>query len=97
MTECKRCGGETREGIAFITMNLPAIGSTGGGIFSMHGMNIPGVENLGEETTRTANLKWREKTGKEKGWIIKTEEEKTFNIKGRRCLECGFIDFYVAE
>jgi hypothetical protein len=81
-----------REGVAFISISVPTGGSMGGGMLSMPGMNLPGGESM-----MSARLKWREKTGKEKGWIIKSEEEKTLDIKGRRCLGCGYIDFYVEE
>lgn len=92
MAGCPRCGGEMREGVVFVSISVPTGGSTGGGMFSMPGMNIPEGE-----ATRSTRVKWKEKTGKEKGWIFKSEEEKTLNIKGRRCLECGFVDFFVEE
>jgi hypothetical protein len=95
MSECPRCGGEMREGLAFVSISAPSGGSSfggGGGMFPTPGMNIPGGES-----TRSGRVKWREKTGKEKGWIFKSEEEKTLDIRGRRCLECGYIDFYVEE
>jgi hypothetical protein len=94
MSECPRCGGEMREGLAFISISVPSGGSFGGGggMFPTPGMNIPGGES-----TRSARVKWREKTGKEKGWIFKSEEEKTLDLKGRRCLECGYVDFFVEE
>jgi hypothetical protein len=92
MVECPLCDGEMREGVALITISLPTGGSIGGGMIPMPGMNLSGGE-----ATRSARLKWQEKTGREKGWIIKSEERKTLDIKGRRCLECGYIAFYVEE
>ena len=92
MVECSRCGGEVREGLAFITMSVPSGGSMMGGMFPSQGMNMPQMES-----SREAQLKWREKTGKEVGWILKSKEEKILNIKGRRCLECGYIEFYIDE
>ena len=93
MAECPRCGGEMREGIAFISISVPSGGSMmGGGMFPTQGLNVPQMES-----ERSARLRWREKTGEKKGWIIKSQEEKTYDINGRRCLECGYIDFYVKE
>jgi len=81
-----------REGEAFIRMSVPSGGSSTGGMMSLPRMELPG-----SETTREARLRWREKTGEKTGWIIKSDEEKTYSIKGRRCLECGYIDFYIKE
>jgi hypothetical protein len=93
MDECRICGGETREGEAFINISIPTeSGSFGGGMMPFPGGGMPTGE-----TEREARLHWREKTGKEKGWLIKSAETKTMNIKGKRCLECGYIEFYVEE
>lgn len=81
-----------RDGEAFISISVPSGGSSGGSMMSLPRMELPGTE-----TTREARLRWREKTGKEKGWIIKSDEEKTYSIKGRRCLECGYLDLYIQE
>jgi hypothetical protein len=94
MSECPRCGGEMREGLAFISISVP-LGSSmggGGGMFPSPGMNLPQGES-----TRNARVRWREKTGEKKGWLIKSDEEKTLDLKGKRCLECGYVDLYVEE
>ena len=33
----------------------------------------------------------------QKGWLIKGKEQKTLSIRGRRCLECGYVELYVKE
>jgi len=48
----------------------------------------------GSGTVREAEMMWKEKTGKKTGWLVKTDEEKIWKIKGLRCLECGYIEFY---
>jgi len=58
----------------------------------MSSMNLGGVE-----TTREERVKWREKTGEKKGFIIKSDEVRTLMVKGRRCLECGYIELYAQE
>jgi len=58
----------------------------------MSSMNIGGVD-----MTREERVKWREKTGEKKGFILKSDEVRTLTVKGRRCLECGYIELYAQE
>jgi hypothetical protein len=82
-----------REGNALVTVKVPIErGSIGGGIISVQGGVMPGGETIREE-----RVLWREKTGKETGWILKRGETKTMKVKGKRCIECGFIEFYAME
>jgi len=58
----------------------------------MSSMNIGGVD-----MTREERVKWREKTGEKKSFILKSDEVRTLTVKGRRCLECGYIELYAQE
>ncbi|MFB0543229.1 MAG: hypothetical protein ACETVR_00460, partial [Candidatus Bathyarchaeia archaeon] len=40
---------------------------------------------------------WREYTGKETGWLLKRREIRVLPVKGKRCVKCGYIEFYVKE
>jgi predicted nucleic-acid-binding Zn-ribbon protein len=100
MYKCSKCGSETREGELCVDIPLPP-GSDpmGTGLFGMEGVYQPfppqGYNTEGSE--HEVKMEWKEKTGKQKGWIIKSEETRKLKVKGRRCLACGFIEFYVEE
>jgi len=90
MIECTKCGGETIQGEAYVDIKTsPASNSMSG---MMPGMNLGGI---GE--TREERIKWHEKTGEKKGFLIKSDEIRTMKMTGRRCLECGYIEFYARE
>ncbi len=77
----------------------PDSDSMGTGLFGMESVYQP-FPPQGYNTSvteREVKMEWKEKTGKQKGWIIKSEETKKLKVKGRRCLECGLIEFYVEE
>jgi len=40
---------------------------------------------------------WQEHTGKEVGWIRKTQETKYMPLKGKRCENCGYTEIYVVD
>lgn len=93
MVECPRCGGEMREGEAFVRVTTyEGRASSGFGIMGIPGMGIPSAETVREEKVR-----WRERTGEKKGWLIKREEEKVMRVSGLRCLKCGYIELYARE
>jgi len=85
-----------REGEAFvrvITFGAQVMSPlTSLGTMGMPGMGVPTGETKSEE-----NILWREKTGRKTGWLTKSDEEKTMKIKGRRCIKCGYIEFYAQE
>lgn len=82
-----------REGQAFVQVKSAAQTTSGlGGMIGMPGMGLPSVETSSEE-----GMQWREKTGRTSGRLIKREEEKTMKIYGRRCSQCGYIEFYAQE
>jgi hypothetical protein len=89
MVECQLCAGEMKEGVAVTGSNLPVTRSMGG-MFTM-----PGMDTSEGEPRRFNRLKWKEQTGEEKGWIIKRKEEKTYDVKGYRCLDCGNIILFI--
>jgi predicted nucleic-acid-binding Zn-ribbon protein len=71
------------------TPYLPTAGFAMGG---MAGFGVAEGGSVGEQ-----RIMWREKTGSKTGWIMKSDEEKTMKISGRRCTKCGFIEFYAHE
>ncbi len=93
MSECPKCGGDMIQGEAYIEVEVPSTGPVMGGMMSsMPGMNLGGVSMRQEE-----RIKWREKTGEKKGFLIKSEEVRTMAVTGRRCLECGYIELYARK
>lgn len=93
MVECPRCGGDMREGEAFVQFTTSE-GQT------LSGFGVMGIPERGipmGETTREENIMWREGTGVKRGWLIKREEKKTLKISGRRCTECGYLELYANE
>jgi hypothetical protein len=96
LAECAKCGGEIREGEAFVRVTTfsSVIGgsSSGFGIISIPGFDMPTSGRTSEE-----NMLWREKTGAKTGLLIKSEEQKTMKIFGRRCVRCGYIELYGRE
>ena len=81
------------QGEAYVDINTSTSGNPMSGIMS----TMPGM-NLGySEIVREERIKWHEKTGKKNGFLIKSDEIRTMIVIGRRCLECGFIEFYARE
>ena len=37
---------------------------------------------------------WEEKTGEKKGFILKRPEIKKMSLKGYRCTQCNYLEFY---
>jgi predicted nucleic-acid-binding Zn-ribbon protein len=58
----------------------------------MSGMNLGDVGMTQEE-----RIKWREKTGEKKGFLIKSDKVRNMAVTGRRCLECGYIELYARK
>ena len=93
MSECPKCGGEMIQGEAYVDVNVPSSNPMMSGMMSpMTSMNMGDVGMTQEE-----RIKWREKTGEKKGFLIKSDEIRTMAVKGRRCLQCGYIELYTRE
>jgi predicted nucleic-acid-binding Zn-ribbon protein len=93
MSGCPKCGGEMIRGEAYVNVNISSASHTMSDMMSpMTGMNLGNIRMMSEEI-----IKWREKTGEKKGFLIKSDEIRTIVVKGRRCLECGYIEFYARE
>jgi predicted nucleic-acid-binding Zn-ribbon protein len=77
----------------------PESEAMGTGLFGMESVYTPfPPQGTGTGTNnKEVKMEWKEKTGKQKGWIIKKEETKKMTVQGRRCIECGYIEFYVKE
>jgi len=81
------------QGEAYVTVTTNSPSPMMSGMMSpMSSMNIGDVG-----MTREERMKWREKTGEKKGFLIKSDEVRTLMVKGRRCLECGYIELYAQE
>ena len=87
---CPKCGGVMRSGEAMVTDTSPLGRGSVGGVMSLPGVAFPD----GSGVVREADMMWKEKTGKQIGWLVKRDEEKVFTIKGKRCLDCGYLEFY---
>jgi predicted nucleic-acid-binding Zn-ribbon protein len=81
------------QGEAYVEVTTSSSSSMMSGMMNpMSSMNLGNVD-----MTREERVKWREKTGEKKGFIIKSDEVRTLNVKGMRCLECGYIELYAQE
>lgn len=72
--------------------SLVGASSSGFGIIPMPGFELP----TGERTSEN-NILWREKTGAKTGRFIKSDEQITLKVSGRRCINCGYIELYAQE
>jgi predicted nucleic-acid-binding Zn-ribbon protein len=81
------------QGEAYVEVTTSSSSSRMSGMMNpMSSMNLGSVD-----MTREERVKWREKTGEKKGFILKSDEVRTLTVKGMRCLECGYIEFYAQE
>ena len=93
MSECPKCGGEMIQGEAYVDVTTSSPSPMMGGMMSpMSGVSLGGAGMTQEE-----RIKWREKTGEKKGFLIKSDEVRTMAVTGRRCLQCGYIELYTRE
>ena len=95
MVVCPKCGGEMREGEAFVSISIPSGATAPFGIGSMPGMGMPGMGAPSIETT-AERVMWREKTERKTG-LFKKSEEITLRISGQRCANCGYIELYATK
>jgi len=93
--QCPWCGGETREGEAVVNLT-PSRGRIPS-VLGMGRLGMPQVAIPTGETTSQEKMLWREKTGSKTGWFMRSDEEKTMKIHGRRCTVCGHIELYARE
>ena len=80
-----------QEGEAIARLDIPTGGSSSGFDLSIPGMGLPGSMTVTEE------IKWRENTEIKKGLFLKRNKKKIIKISGKRCIECGYIEFYARE
>jgi hypothetical protein len=94
---CAKCGGEVRDGEALVRVaTANSLGTPFGLSYGLGGMSVPGFE-LPTDRMSEPTILWREKTGAKTGRIIRSDEQKTMKISGRRCLACGYIEFYAQD
>jgi len=68
--------------------------------FPTSGFTLAGMAGLGAVDTGAMGeqkILWREKTGSKTGWLVKSDEQKTLRISGRRCAKCGYVELYAHE
>jgi hypothetical protein len=58
----------------------------------LSGINVGNIGIIEEE-----RIRWREKTGEKKGFLIKSDEIRTMAITGKRCIDCGYIELYTRK
>jgi len=90
--KCPKCGGQMTPGeIKFDTDTVMPnqMNSYMGGM-----MNSP-VPNV--YASSSSHPYWEEKTGKKKGFILKSDETKTLKIKAQRCALCGYVELYAND
>jgi hypothetical protein len=97
--KCPKCGGEMREGALTIRV---AEDTTTTDPFMKAMLTRSG--NIGDTLSmlQTEHIiiegpLWQEPTGKEEGWLIKRREMKVLPLRGKRCLNCGYVELYVKE
>jgi predicted nucleic-acid-binding Zn-ribbon protein len=93
-TKCPKCDGEMRKGEILVNVKAPS-----GGLRNLSPM-MGGYSAMGlpfEPGNSTEGVLWQEYTGEKKGWLIKQKEVKTLSLKGKRCLECGYVELFVTE
>ena len=93
MSECPKCGGAMVQGETFVDVDMPSTNSGMGSMMS----SLQGIDMGGFGVSQETRVKWREKTGEKKGFLIKSEEVRTLVVKGRRCLECGYIELFAQK
>ena len=93
MSECPKCGGEMIQGEAYVDVSVPSSNPMMSGMMSP----MPGMSMGGAGMTQEERIKWREKTGEKKGFLIKSDEVRTMAVKGRRCLQCGYLELYAQK
>jgi len=70
----------------------------GGGYSPAASLVMPGMVGLGlPESGGEQKILWRERTGSKTGWLMKSDEERTMKITGRRCVKCGHIELRAQE
>ena len=99
-TKCSKCGGEMREGEIYVNVTIPSQMTTTSPFSQPTPQLLTDFSRLGSPIGAGVSVEgplWREYTGRETGWLIKEKERKTLSIRGRRCLECGYVELYVKE
>jgi len=94
LTKCPKCYGNMRKGEILVNVNAPS-----GGLMNLSPM-MGGYSTMGlpsQPKLSVERVLWQEYTGEETGWLIKQKEQKTLSLKGKRCLECGYVELYVKE
>ena len=93
MSECSKCGGEMVRGDAYVDIETPSDNYMMSQMASpMTAMNLANTGMTHEE-----RIKWREKTGEKKGFLIKSDEIRKIALTGKRCLKCGYIEFFARD
>ena len=97
--KCPKCGGKMKRGQLTVnaTLDQPIISNA---IADSSRYGLEGLASTRSQMSRGISVKgplWREESDKEEGWLIKRKGRQNFPIKGKRCLECGYIELYVVK
>ena len=85
-----------REGEALV--HVTSMGSLVGASSSGFGViPMPAFDMATGERTSENSILWREKTGAKTGRFIKSDEQLTMKVSGRRCIKCGYIELYAQQ
>jgi predicted nucleic-acid-binding Zn-ribbon protein len=87
---CPKCGGEMRQGDMLFDVSILMANP----MSPMGGFSAYSAATMSDQTT--ASPHWEEKTGRRKGFILKSDETKKMTVKGYRCILCGYIELYAA-
>jgi len=85
---CPKCGGEMRQGEMLFDVSIMMANP----MSPLGGFSAYSTAAMSDHTT--ASPHWEEKTGRRKGFILKSDEKKTLMVDGYRCQLCGYIELY---
>jgi predicted nucleic-acid-binding Zn-ribbon protein len=90
--KCPKCGGAMNHGE--IKFDTDAVMPNQMNAYMGGMMNSP-VPNV--YSSSSSHPYWEEKTGRKTGFILKSDEKKTYRIKALRCTLCGYVEMYAND
>lgn len=97
--KCPKCGGEMREGELIVkTTESPSKTDPFRAMMTRTNDIASTLGIFQEESIVIEGPLWQEQTDKEGGWLLKPRKEiKVFPLRGKRCMNCGYIELYIKE
>ncbi|MDQ1278872.1 MAG: hypothetical protein QG670_132 [Thermoproteota archaeon] len=93
---CPKCNGKMKAGQLYVTATFEQPVTRVAAAASMNPLQDMGMTLQGLDVN-VEGPSWREETDTEEGWLLKRKGKRVLPIKGMRCLECGYIEFYVVK